>query len=400
MISRFIYLLVFIFCLLTCSKSPENVNEMIIDDPEEVATIKDVVKLRDTRKNDDAISVKNEFKNIEYIRFDNRKVIGTIIDIAFTKEFIFVILSHGGGVMKYNRQGKFVKLIAREGEGPTQVFTPHHLFVDELRERVYVMQYNKKKRVSIFSFDGKFLGGMEHPFDKTYFVHHLGDEVFFASYASGLLSDSLNYGTGIFDNFGNTYYTRKSYLKNFVPENTYYKYIHFFRQNKSLLFYINGTNILYRAERDTIIPSYYLEFKNSISDDIFQLSHRPQLYTNFTTENRREYLWLYEDPFWETDSCLYLKTSGYIWQYNRNDKTTKCFSTSKKKYYGIPNDIDNGAPIWPTHYYPKEDIFVQTLSGFEIQLLKDRGLLCENVPAIYQEMGEDSNPLIVVYKCD
>lgn len=50
--------------------------------------------------------------------------------------------------------------------------------------------------------------------------------------------------------------------------------------------------------------------------------------------------------------------------------------------------------------YPKENIYVQTLSGGVIQYLKDLGLLNENAPAIYQEMNEDSNPLIVIYKCD
>lgn len=45
-------------------------------------------------------------------------------------------------------------------------------------------------------------------------------------------------------------------------------------------------------------------------------------------------------------------------------------------------------------------IYVQTLSGGMIQYLKDLGLLDENAPSIYQEMNEDSNPLIVIYKCD
>lgn len=180
---------------------------MLIDDPQEVASITDVVNMRDTRKNEDQISLKGEFKRIEYVRFDDRKVIGKIVDIAFTKEFIFVILSHGGGVMKYDRQGNFVRHIAWEGEGPKQVYTPHHLFVDELRERIYVMQYNKKSSVSVYSFDGTFLGYMEYPFDKASFVYHLSDEVFFAFHGSGLLSDSLNYGSGIFDNSGRTYFT-------------------------------------------------------------------------------------------------------------------------------------------------------------------------------------------------
>lgn len=394
MVRILIYILIFISILLACQERTGI--EMLIDDPQEVVSITNVVNMRDTRKNEDLISLKGEFKSIEYVRFDDRKVIGKIVDIAFTKDFIFVILSHGGGVMKYDRQGNFVRHIAWEGEGPKQVYTPHHLFVDELRERIYVMQHNKKSSVSVYSFDGIFLGYMEYPFDKASFVYHLGDEVFFAFHGSGLLSDSLNYGSGIFDNSGRTYFARKSYIKQYNPFFSSYKNLIFYRGDKNALFLIPGTHILYRTLRDTIIPAYYLDLKNPVRGDIFQLSYNPNYYTNFSKEHVDDYIWFRREAFFETDSCLYIKDDGHIWQYNRKDKNTNCFSLSKGMF-GIPNDIDNGAPIWPTYYYPKENIYVQTLSGGMIQYLKDLGLLDENAPAIYQEMNEDSNPLIVIY---
>ena len=141
--------------ILSCHEQGDKKRmEMIIEDPAELSTITDVVKVRDTQHNNDDISIKNEFKSIEYVRIDNKKIIGKIIDIAFTKDYMFLMLSHDGGIMKYDRKGNFIKVIARVGEGPEQV-NPHHIFVDEYREKVYVMQFRRKHSIAVFSFEGK-----------------------------------------------------------------------------------------------------------------------------------------------------------------------------------------------------------------------------------------------------
>ena len=76
--------------ILSCHEQGDKKRmEMIIEDPAELSTITDVVKVRDTQHNNDDISIKNEFKSIEYVRIDNKKIIGKIIDIAFTKDYMF-----------------------------------------------------------------------------------------------------------------------------------------------------------------------------------------------------------------------------------------------------------------------------------------------------------------------
>lgn len=88
MTNRWIYILV--IALLSCHEQGNKKGmEMIIEDPAELATVTDVVKVRDTQHNNDDISIKNEFKSIEYVRIDNKKIIGKIIDIAFTKDYMF-----------------------------------------------------------------------------------------------------------------------------------------------------------------------------------------------------------------------------------------------------------------------------------------------------------------------
>lgn len=391
--------------ILSCHEQGDKKHmEMIIEDPAELSTITDVVKVRDTQHNNDDISIKNEFKSIEYVRIDNKKIIGKIIDIAFTKDYMFLMLSHDGGIMKYDRKGNFIKVIARVGEGPEQV-NPHHIFVDEYREKVYVMQFRRKHSIAVFSFEGKFLGNLEYPFDKIDFMLPLGDEVFFSFRESIIpLTDSLNYVSGMFDILGKKYYSRKSYVKQCDLENCRLRRVFFFSHKNSVLYKIGGINILYRAMRDTIVPAYYLDLKNPIRGEIYQLAYSSKYYTNSLDGNNLNYLFINREGFFETDSCLYLRYAsdrgGTVLQYNKSRKQTKSYAPKTKRVLGVKNDIDNGAPIWPLYHYAKENIYVQTLSGGEIQDLKDLNYFDEQAPAVYRDMNEDSNPLIIIYKCN
>ena len=403
MTNRWIYILV--IALLSCHEQGNKKGmEMIIEDPAELAIVTDVVKVRDTQHNNDDISIKNEFKSIEYVRIDNKKIIGKIIDIAFTKDYMFLMLSHDGGIMKYDRKGNFIKVIARVGEGPEQV-NPHHIFVDEYREKVYVMQFRRKHSIAVFSFEGKFLGNLEYPFDKIDFMLPLGDEVLFAFSESIIpLTDSLNYVSGIFDILGRKYYSRKSYVKQCDLENCRLRRVFFFSHKDSVLYKIGGINILYRAMRDTIVPAYYLDLRNPIRGEIYQLAYSSKEYTNSLDGDNLNYIFINREGFFETDSCLYLRYAsdrgGTVLQYNKSRKQTKSYAPKITRVLGVKNDIDNGVPIWALYHYAKENIYVQTLSGGEIQDLKDLNYFNEQAPAVYRDMNEDSNPLVIIYKCN
>ena len=403
MTNRWIYILV--IALLSCHEQGNKKGmEMIIEDPAELAIVTDVVKVRDTQHNNDDISIKNEFKSIEYVRIDNKKIIGKIIDIAFTKDYMFLMLSHDGGIMKYDRKGNFIKVIARVGEGPEQV-NPHHIFVDEYREKVYVMQFRRKHSIAVFSFEGKFLGNLEYPFDKIDFMLPLGDEVLFAFSESIIpLTDSLNYVSGIFDILGRKYYSRKSYVKQCDLENCRLRRVFFFSHKNSVLYKIGGINILYRAMRDTIVPAYYLDLRNPIRGEIYQLAYSSKEYTNSLDGDNLNYIFINREGFFETDSCLYLRYAsdrgGTVLQYNKSRKQTKSYAPKITRVLGVKNDIDNGVPIWALYHYAKENIYVQTLSGGEIQDLKDLNYFNEQAPAVYRDMNEDRNPLVIIYKCN
>ena len=156
--------------------------------------------------------------------------------------------------------------------------------------------------------------------------------------------------------------------------------------------------------RDTIVPAYYLDLKNPIRGEIYQLAYSSKYYTNSLDGNNLNYLFINREGFFETDSCLYLRYAsdrgGTVLQYNKSRKQTKSYAPKITRVLGVKNDIDNGVPIWPLYYYAKENIYVQTLSGGEIQDLKDLNYFNEQAPAVYRDMDEDSNPLVIIYECN
>jgi sugar lactone lactonase YvrE len=72
---------------------------------------------------------------------------------------IFVADGHGGNsnarIVKFNKDGKFIKTWGKKGSGPGEFDTPHSLAFDS-RGRLFVADRNNN-RIQIFDQDGKFL---------------------------------------------------------------------------------------------------------------------------------------------------------------------------------------------------------------------------------------------------
>jgi DNA-binding beta-propeller fold protein YncE len=71
---------------------------------------------------------------------------------------IFVAEGHGGGnarILKFNKDGKFIKSFGKRGAGPGELDQPHALAMDS-RGRLFVGD-RSNNRISIFDQEGKFL---------------------------------------------------------------------------------------------------------------------------------------------------------------------------------------------------------------------------------------------------
>jgi hypothetical protein len=127
-------------------------------------------------------------------------------DVAFAANGdFFVADGHGNSrIVKFTKDGKFIKAWGTKGTGPGQFVVPHSIVVDS-RSRVLVADRDNK-RVQIFDLDGKFLEQWTHfgspsepqpdvtslyltPDDRLYIADGMNGRVWITSARDGKLLD-------------------------------------------------------------------------------------------------------------------------------------------------------------------------------------------------------------------
>lgn len=95
----------------------------------------------------------------EIIRFtsDSALIIGKI-DMVFESKTNFYLISDNR-ILRFNKKGEFLNFIGAEGKGPGEFISPTTIDVDDIHQRIYVMDYFGRKMLSYFfngTFDKKF----------------------------------------------------------------------------------------------------------------------------------------------------------------------------------------------------------------------------------------------------
>ena len=90
----------------------------------------------------DAISIKNEIEKIEYIPLeltdDNSSMIGQIMDITLTENYIFVLSDPTCGVLQFDIKGNFIRQVAKYGQGPGELLFPISMYSVEEDSKLYI----------------------------------------------------------------------------------------------------------------------------------------------------------------------------------------------------------------------------------------------------------------------
>jgi hypothetical protein len=112
-------------------------------------------------------------------------------DVAFLPDGTFFVSDGYGNhrVLKFDKNGKFVKKWGTAGTGPSQFETPHAIATDKKR-RVYVAD-RSNNRIQIFDEDGKFLD-MWTDISSPYTIR-ISDDDRYAWISSGTLNEFLQY---------------------------------------------------------------------------------------------------------------------------------------------------------------------------------------------------------------
>lgn len=311
----------------------------------------------------------DEIKHIEYVPLeltdDDDSLVGHIQDIVLTEDYIYVLTLEEFKVFQFDRQGKYVRTITRQGNGPGELQNVGRtMWTDEAGEKIYI---SSGEGIQVFSSEGQFERQIKR-----------GERL--VSYAYG---NGLDWVTEI--------------ATEYAPiDRSYFFGIGTFRYNvacNDTLFTISPEGIapyllLDRGPSSDEVKKYYFTHKNDVHKEMIYLQHACEtprhIYFRFFY-NERFYILSYEK---ETHKILCNQTKFTF----QNMKDFDTFMTCP----GIENDVNGGLPIWFIHWNPEANIAVQTTSGATLAWMKEERMI-KNLPDCLKDYPEDGNPVVAIY---
>lgn len=352
-----------------------------------------------------SLQLADEIEGIECIPLETSDsvLISNILDLRISDKYIFVYNGKTSAVLQFNKKGKFIRKIGREGNGPGEYSLITELGIDENLNRLYIFQYNNSPLV--YSFDGKFLCS------DTTMCHTGGAYVFDngSKALKGLIMNPINiapWAGALMNTDGDIIMSKSLYNKqNNNDEYLYMKQIYFSSFGENVLLSISCNDTVYSISPSKIKPKYILD-RSNISD-----------YYSFVCDFRRmndpildspEIIGIYD--MFETYQFLYVRVykgdNIYIQRFNKKTQELESYLVPNdfKEYseaipgnniIGVDSKSAYGIPFWP-EFYVKQGMRAQVVSSYAISGLKEKGYL-RDIPQNV-DISKDDNPVIIIYK--
>lgn len=117
------------------------------------------ISFKDYLEANDKVAIgTDEIESIEYIPLeltdDDASLVGDMIDITLTEEYIFLLCYEDFKVFQFDRKGKYIRTVTRQGEGPGELQdVGFAIWADDEVCELYV---SDPTDISVFSYDGIF----------------------------------------------------------------------------------------------------------------------------------------------------------------------------------------------------------------------------------------------------
>ncbi len=254
-------------------------------------------------------------EDINYIKLESNKkcYIKRIDKYSISDDYILIYDRNQGRILLFNHQGSFIRSISQNGSGPGEFVWPIDVRIS--RNKKFVLIHDQKK-VTRFGFDEKLIGETQLPSGARYIDTFDNGLIGFLTWRYSQRMD--NYSIAFFDWDGKI--TGQLMKRNWDRKQSGS------RVRKSMFYYLNNELRINEGYYDTvyaITPNRSLEPRIGI---IHNYKYDP--YEKYDPDERMHPM------------CLD-KETGKVYHFPYN----KEFNT-----HGIPNDLDGGAPFWPSIY--------------------------------------------------
>jgi hypothetical protein len=354
------------------------------------------------------ISLSSIASKVNYIPLETstRSLVGEIIEICLTKDYIFIQHRRSPLLMQFDRNGKFIRNIGKTGKGPGEYTLIRCFSIDE-KNRIVFIQENWRKEILQYSFDGMYLGSLRYN-DEFVKIAFAGKEEFVCfkepvrgseKYVFNILkADEVlplvkNYCFWDFQapfEYGRFYSGRK----------TFYKY----NDQLHLKGWYNDT--IYKYNAGKVKPTIHIDLKeHKLPDDLrpervgARIISSQYHWTSVSESNRFVFIYYssYDPP--QGQKAL---INGLVY-YDKKSNQGYALQPSSD-YTGFENDLDNGPAFKP--FFTNDSIslcfieapdFMEAISSAKHSVSSDRA--AENqAENKFPHVRENDNPILMVVK--
>lgn len=359
--------------------------------------------IREVIKNPQQFDIKKDIKKISYVPLEtsDSSLIGNILDLVATKDFLFILDSRTGCILQYGMNGKFIRQVSKVGNGPEEYGMINEIAVNSYTDKLYVFLHNGETKV--FNTDGS-LSHADTTFKYTGKMHLIDSDNIALK---GLVFNPKIKApwAGAIKKKNGDIIAKSIFPKNVSEDLCFMKNITFSPTREGVLLHTPTNDTIFRITATSIEPTYILDTNNpkNYYDDIADYSKLSD--RSVENDNCIEVY----NYFFETPSHLYLRCykgeNDYIIQVNRKTNEVKANiilpdyiqlsgQIPGNNIIGIENTIDRGAPIFP-EFYVNKNTYAQVISYDQVNGLKEKGYL-KNAPAEL-DIDENNNPIVILY---
>lgn len=311
-------------------------------------------------------------EDVEFIEFENsgKALLGNVLDIQLTPEFIFIRHSGSRLLTQFNRDGKFIRHIGTEGRGPKEYNLMRTFSLDEEKRLIYI-QTNWTQKILVYNFKGEYIRTIKSP-TATRLCNVWSRDSFMVSYSPPDFGNNLY--SFIETSFsGDTTQKIKNHILWDKKENrsvttSYWGRNEFYRVEGKLNMkdWYNDTVYTYNSE-NKIVPKFFIDLKeHKIPDDLIpeKMSGKPlpgQFYWVGVNESK-DYIFIRYGlhGFRKTGEGEY----GCV-LFNKKIKDGVALKNHGEEY-GFVNDL-NGGPDFKPRYSNDSLVFVD-ISALDMKL--------------------------------
>ncbi len=408
-------LLLLLFIATACNNKPQS------NIPQEIAASDSIssnafftIPFAEIIKHKQEVPISKIAENVEFIQFENsdKALLGRIMDLQLTKDYIFIKHTGSNLLTQFDRNGKFIRHVGREGRGPKEYGLMRVFSIDENNELIYI-HTNWTRKILVYNFDGEYVNTIRlDGFDRLQMVW-AHDSVFVSFSEPNMGTEPFvfmetNFHGDTLQTIQNHIFWEKKGQNSFLI--SYLGRDNFYLANNKLHMkgWYNDTVYTYN-NKNKIIPKFLVDLKeHKIPEDLIpeKMSGKPlpkECYWVGVNESADYIFVRYGSHMDKTKSKDEMEEGCVLY-----DKKTKEGVALKNKgeEYGFVNDL-NGGPDFKPRFSNDSLVFVDITAMDMKQYLDSQGFKNreakfpeqkEKLAQLGKTLTEDGNSFLMVAK--